>query len=128
MTPWQFTLDGTMFRLGFAYERFAGTPSTTYAFVWEFNEATKRWQRLPWAGFARLHPSDEGKFSYKEGRRRAVQRLLREVPFKMRPVLAQTFFAKGVTPYCPAYKQQRPPEGGHKRVAEGSAQWWEREG
>lgn len=66
----------------------------------------KRWQRLPWEGRALLHPADVGKFSYKEGRRRAVQRLLRAVPLKMRPVLAQTFFAGNHLAYL-AHKSGR---------------------
>jgi len=92
MAPWQFQIGNDTFRLGFAYERAGGFPLDTYALVWAWNDGVKKWQRTSWEGRALLHPADVGKFSYKEGRRRAVQRLLRAVPPEMRPVLAQTFF------------------------------------
>lgn len=96
MHPWQFrAASGELCRVGFGYARHqeSRTPHTTLAWLYQQGE-DGRWQRLPWQGAASLHPKDEGKFSYAEGRKLAVRRLIQAVPFALKPLVAQAFFGK----------------------------------
>lgn len=95
MTPWQFYYGGREWKIVFSYTRVGNTPVSTFARLYSRHSAVDRWQREMWEGAAFLHPLDKGKFSYAEGRKLAVQRLIREVPFDLRPLVAHAFFGRG---------------------------------
>lgn len=95
MAPWQFQYGGRTWRIGFGYDRDVVTNQPRGTSAWLWSHVDGRWRHEPFTGLALLHPTDAGKFSYAEGRKLAVQRLIRNVPVAMRPVLAQAFFGRG---------------------------------